>query len=63
MNPKTMLEGIAGGLLVTVVGFVGATWTENQRLKREINEMRDRLAIYKTLTVLGLVGTCVGVYL
>ena len=63
MDPKTMLEGIAGGLLVTVIGFVGATWTENQHLKREIREMKDRLTIYKTLTMLGLVGTCVGVYL
>jgi len=63
MDPKTILEGIAGGLLVSVAGFVGSTWTENQRLKREIRELGDRLMIYKTLTILGVVGTCVGVYL
>ena len=60
MNPKTILEGIAGGLLVSVSGFMVSVWSENQRLKNEIEILKDRVLIYKTLTVLGVIGTYVG---
>tara|TARA_A200000159_G_C7055249_1_gene227932 strand:+ start:122 stop:313 length:192 start_codon:yes stop_codon:yes gene_type:complete len=60
MNPKTILEGIAGGVLVSVSAFMVSVWTENQKLKNEIEILKDRVLIYKTLTVLGVIGTYVG---
>ena len=57
MNLKTILEGIAGGLLVSISGFMVSVWSENQRLKNEIEILKDRVLIYKTLTVLGVIGT------
>tara|TARA_R110002012_G_scaffold293249_1_gene488859 strand:+ start:3261 stop:3452 length:192 start_codon:yes stop_codon:yes gene_type:complete len=60
MNPKTILEGIAGGLLVSVSAFMVSVWSENQKLKNEIGILEERILIYKTLTVLGVIGTYVG---
>ena len=60
MNPKTILEGIAGGLLVSVSAFMVGVWSENQKLKNEIGILEERVLIYKTLTVLGVIGTYVG---
>mgnify|MGYP001373558943 CR=1 FL=1 len=60
MSLKTILEGIAGGVLVSGSAFMVSIWTENQKLKNQIEILEERLLIYKTLTALGVIGTYVG---
>lgn len=52
MDPNRILEGVLGGSAVAGIAYGLSLWSDNVRLKREMEDLKVRLILWQTLTVI-----------